>query len=240
MGTDPPDAPVEADFSVPLGSDSLHDLASPLNQVCSIADLILRRYRGAMDSNAEVLFGLLQNATERLQSLMAGLRTYARVAGSASAHQLCRAEELLSAALAIVEQTAGPHDARISHDPLPEVWCNPAQITYALASLIENSIRFRSEATPQIHVGARPTEATWILSVADNGRGIDPRYYNRIFGTFKRLNNDTPPTAGVGLAITKHVVERHGGSIWVESEPGQGATFFIALPKVSSRATQNA
>ncbi len=234
-GSDKPGAPAEAEFTIPLTSDSLHDLVSPLNQVSSLSDLILRKCQGTLNSDTEVLFGLLRTATNRLQSLVNGLRIYAQVAGSASAYQLSKVEELLSAALMIVKQSLGPHDARITHDALPELWCNPAQITYALSGLIENAIKFRGEAPPEIHIGARPTKTNWVLSVRDNGIGIDPRYFNRIFATFKRLHNDAYPGSGVGLAITKHVVEQHRGRIWVESAPGEGATFFIALPMASSR-----
>ena len=232
-----PPAP-SPDDCVRLTRDSLHDLASPINQICALSELILDKCNGALDDEAKVLLGFLHNSADRLQNLLGGLRTYAEVIGSAPSYRRCDGNALLAGALEMVHQPLAQSEALVTHDALPELCCDPGQITYAFASLIENSVKFRADRRPEIHVGVVPDKTAWVLSVRDNGIGIDPRYTDRIFSTFKRIHNEVYPGPGVGLAITKHVVERHGGRIWVESELGRGATFFVALPKVDEHGAR--
>jgi light-regulated signal transduction histidine kinase (bacteriophytochrome) len=219
------------DWFIPLTSDSLHDLASPINQIGTIGDLIVRKYRGALDNDAETLFGMLQNAMDRLQNLLTGLRTFAQVASSSEAWRLCEGNALLDAALAMLREDIAQEEALITHDELPAMWGNPAQLAYALASMLENSIKFRGVEKVKIHVSIRPDSDVWIICVQDNGMGIDPRHGERVFRTFKRLNGEKFTGAGMGLAITRHIAERHGGSVRFESQPGQGAAFLLSLPK---------
>jgi light-regulated signal transduction histidine kinase (bacteriophytochrome) len=234
----PKPAPAPSDEEwVPLTADSLHDLASPINQIGSLMDLILRKHADALDDDAKLLLGYLQTATARLQNLLSGLRTFMQVMGTSPACRSTDGNELLAAAQAMLQHAIIQSDALITHDALPELYCDPAQITYALVSLIDNSIKFRGERRPEIHVGAISEKKRWVVSVRDNGIGVDPRYAKRIFAAFKRVHNDTYPGSGVGLAITKRVIERHGGRVWVESELGQGATFFMELPKMIKRRT---
>jgi len=218
------------DCSVHLNSDSLHDLASPMNQMRTMADLFLKKYQGKLDDDAEVLLRFLQNSAERLENLLAGLRTYMRVVGTPGTY--CRAEgnALLAGALASIHAAVDQAAAVVTHEPLPEVYCDPSQITCVFANLIDNAIKFRSERKPDIYVSVTAEENFWLFSVRDNGIGIDPRHSERIFSIFKRIHNTTYPGAGVGLAITRHVVEQHGGRIWVESKLGSGATFHFTLP----------
>jgi light-regulated signal transduction histidine kinase (bacteriophytochrome) len=216
---------------VRIDADSLHDLISPANQIGTIAELILKNHRGALDREAEVLFGFVQSSASRLQNLFAGLKTYVRVAGSPSPCCLCDANTLLAGAQASMQLEIDQNNAVVTHDPLPQLFCDPSQIGYAFASLIGNSIKFRREHRPEIHVSATAQDDTWIFSVRDNGIGIDPRHGERIFGLFKRLQNDAHPGVGVGLAITRQIVEQHGGRIWVDSQLGLGATFFFSLPR---------
>ncbi len=161
-----------------------------------------------------------------------------QVAGEPPCCRLSDGNVLLAGALAMLQHTIAHSGALVTNDPLPELWCDPSQITYALASLIENSIKFRGQQSPEIHVGAFSDKKTWVLFIRDNGTGIDPRYAERIFGAFKRIHNDAYAGAGVGLAITKRLIERHGGQIWVESELGHGSTFFVDLPKLGERRTK--
>jgi two-component system, chemotaxis family, sensor kinase Cph1 len=216
---------------VPLNSDSLHDLASPVNQMCSMAGLILKKYRGKLDDEANVLFGFMQNSASRLENLMAGLRTYLQVAASGGSYRRCDANALLEGALTSIGQAIDRNGGVVTHDLLPELYCDPSQMVYTLASLIENSIQFRREDRPEIHVSAISEERFWVFSVRDNGIGIDPRFRDRIFSVFKRIDNEKNTGAGVGLAIARHVVELHGGRIWVEAKPGPGATFFFTMPR---------
>ena len=219
------------DCYVRINADSLHDLMSPVNQIGTLVELMLKKYGGALDQEAEALFGFLQSSASRLQDLIAGLKTYVRVAGSPSPDQLCDANHLLAVAQASIQPMIGQNGAVVTHDPLPELYCDPTQISYVFASLMENAIKFRCEDQPEVHVSATAEEDTWIFSVRDNGIGIDPKHCDRIFGMFKRIHNEGYPGAGVGLAIARQIVEQHGGRIWVESQPGFGATFLFSLPR---------
>jgi chemotaxis family two-component system sensor kinase Cph1 len=216
---------------VRLSADSLHDLIGPINHIGTISELLRKKYDGALDKDAEALFGFLQSAAGRLQSLADGMRTYMRIAGAPSGWRLCDANAILAEAKASIQPEIDQNSAVVSHDPLPELYCDPRQIGYALASLIENAIKFRCEIRPEVHISAAGEENHWKFSVKDNGFGIDSRYGERIFGMFKRLHTGSRPGVGAGLAITRQVVEQHGGRIWVESEPGCGATFYFTLPQ---------
>jgi light-regulated signal transduction histidine kinase (bacteriophytochrome) len=224
------------DCCVPLNADALHDLVGPVNQMRSMADLILKRYRGKLDDEGEALFGFMQASSDRLQNLLSGLRTYMRIVGQRQPYCNFDSSATLADALAAIQETVDQNDALVTHDPLPEVYGDANQICYTFASLIENSIKFRSECRPEIHVTATPGENDWLFSVLDNGIGIDPKHSQRIFGVFKRIHNDAYPGAGMGLPIAKRIIERHGGRIWVESHLGQGATFFFALPNTAGGA----
>jgi light-regulated signal transduction histidine kinase (bacteriophytochrome) len=219
------------DCSVPLDYDSLHDLASPMNQVRALAEMILKRYQGTLDDDAEVLFKLLQKSAERLEDLVAGLRTYMRVVGARDTYRRMDGTDLLAGALASIRPVIEQNSAAVTYDQLPELYCDPAQIAYAFRSLIENAIKFRSEQRPEVYVSVTPEEGFWVFSIRDNGIGIDPRHSERIFSVFKRVSNGGYSGAGVGLAITKQLIEQHGGRIWVESTLGNGATFYFTLPR---------
>jgi light-regulated signal transduction histidine kinase (bacteriophytochrome) len=217
------------DCFVRLNADSLHDLIGPVNQIGTLVDLVLLKYRGTLDLEAESLFGFVQNSANRLQALIAGLRTYVRVASSPNPCRLCDANALLAGAKASIQLEIDQSGAVVTHDPLPELYCDPNQICYAFASLMENSIKFRREHRPEIHVSASAQDNMWVFAVRDNGIGIDPTHGDRIFGLFKRIHNDAHPGTGVGLALTRQIVEQHGGRVWVESQPGFGATFYFSL-----------
>ncbi len=121
--------------------------------------------------------------------------------------------------------------ATVSHDPLPEVMADSTQLAQVFQNLIINGIKFHGEEAPKIHISAEKKANEWVFSVKDNGIGIDPQYSEKIFEVFKRLHNkEEYPGTGIGLAICKKIVERHGGHIWVESELGKGSTFYFTLP----------
>lgn len=222
----------EDDGSVQLTAEALHDLVGPVNQLRSMADLLVKRYRGKLDEEGEALCGFIQAAADRVQNLMSGLRTHMRIVGRAQPARDLGADAIVAAATVMIQQAITGSGALVTHDELPEVYCDPTQISFVFASLIENSIKFRSEQPPEIHISARPQENDRVLfSVRDNGIGIDPKDSDRIFGVFKRIHNDAYPGAGIGLPIAKRIIERHGGRISVESQPGHGATFLFTLPK---------
>lgn len=217
------------DCYVRLNADSLHGLMSPVNQIGTLIDLVLARYQGTFDGDAEALFGFVQSSACRLQNLIAGLTTYVRVAGSPDLNRLCDANQLLAGAQAWIQPEIDRTDAMVTHDPLPELYCDPNQIGYVFTSLMDNSLKFRSARRPEIHVSAAAKDDAWVFSVRDNGVGIDPALGDRIFGLFKRSGNDLHPGMGLGLAITRQIVEQHGGRIWVNSQAGLGATFCFSL-----------
>ncbi len=227
----------EDDGSIQLTSEVLHDLVGPANQVRSMVDLLVKKYRGKLDEEGETLCGFIQAAADRLQTLMSGLTTHLRIVGRCQPARDLDAKSVVAAATVMIQQTIAVSDAIVTHDDLPDIYCDPTQISFVFASLIENSIKFRSEQRPEIHITARPEENHRVLfSVRDNGIGIDPKYSERIFGVFKRIHNDAYPGAGIGLPIAKRIIERHGGMISVQSQPGHGATFFFTLPNATGGA----
>ena len=221
----------DAGYSIHFTSESLHDLTSPANQMCSLADLIVERYGGKLDSEADALLGLFKASAQRLQIFLDGLRRFVQVTTWSSPYQLCEGGALLPASLAPIERDIRQSGAIITHDHLPELFCDPVQMSYVFSGLIENAIKFRGELAPEIHISSSSQQDLWLLSTRDNGIGIQEQQKERVFGMFHRLSSNLIPGAGVGLAIAKRIMDLHGGRMWVESELGRGATFFLALPK---------
>jgi light-regulated signal transduction histidine kinase (bacteriophytochrome) len=224
---------------VQLNSDSLHDLIGPVNQLRTMTELLLKRHRAELGDEGQSLCGFIQEAADRLQNLMSGMSTHMRVVGRCGPACDFGAGAIVAAARAAIGQTIERNDALVTHDELPDVYCDPTQISYVFASLLENSIKFRSERRPEIHITASPEAGDRTLfSVRDNGIGIDPKHIDRIFGAFRRIHHDVYPGAGMGLPIAKRIIERHGGRISVESNLGEGATFFFTLPNATGAARQ--
>ena len=215
--------------SLPLHASSLHDLAGPVNQVSAILELFERKYQRTLDGEAQALLGMIRTSANRLQNLWFGIQTYAGTVGSPQGHRRYDAVALLNAASELSAASIRDSDARITHEPLPEVMCDPNQISCVFKGLIENAIKFRSASRPEIHVSAVRMENRWRFSFRDNGIGVEPKNAELVFHLFKRLNGDRYPGAGAGLAIAKRIVEEHGGRIWLESEPERGAEFFLTL-----------
>jgi light-regulated signal transduction histidine kinase (bacteriophytochrome) len=138
---------------------------------------------------------------------------------------------VLNKVLANLNSEIESSKAVVTHDPMPSIVADSAQMTQVFQYLIDNSIKFRSEATPQIHVSAKEQDSEWVFSVSDNGMGIMPEFKERIFVLFQRLHGVEFGGTGIGLPVCKKIVERHGGRIWVESVPGKGSTFYFAIPK---------
>ncbi|MEW6220606.1 MAG: ATP-binding protein [Thermodesulfobacteriota bacterium] len=211
-----------------------HDLQEPLRMVSSFLGLLQRRFAPQLDDKARQYIGFAREGATRMSHLVRDLLEYSRVTGQGAEPQPCDTGQALDAALANLQQSAEPAGARITRDPLPEVLGDCTQITQLFQNLIANAIKFCAADRPcQVHVGARPQEGHWVLSVADNGIGIGPAHFDRIFVIFQRLHTrEQYPGTGIGLAICKKIVELHGGRIWVESTVGLGTTFFFTLPQV--------
>jgi PAS domain S-box-containing protein len=208
-----------------------HDLQEPLRMVTSYLQLLEMRYKNQLDSNAEEFINYAVDGSNRMKTLINDLLAYSRVGMRGKEFVLTDCEEILSRSLANLQYAIKDNHARVTHDALPKVMADDSQLESLFQNLIGNAIKFHSKKQPRIHVGAKKDEKNWIFSVSDNGIGIDPQYFERIFILFQRLHNrDEYPGTGIGLAISKRIVERHGGRMWIESEPGKGSTFFFTLP----------
>jgi light-regulated signal transduction histidine kinase (bacteriophytochrome) len=199
--------------------------------VASYTQLLSRRYKGKLDADADEFIAFAVDGATRMQQLIQDLLVYSRV--DTDGIDMCdtSSEDALDRALLNLRGAIGDSGAEITHGPLPVVPADPMQLTQLFQNLIGNAIKYQSPGTPRIHVSSqRSPEDKWAFSVQDNGLGIDPQYFERIFGMFQRLHKRGEfAGTGIGLAICKKIVERHGGDISVESQPGSGSTFHFDL-----------
>jgi PAS domain S-box-containing protein len=211
---------------------SSHDLQEPLRMVASYTQLLAKRYQGRLDSDADEFIAFAVDGCNRMQGLIRDLLTYSRAGTDGKALCEVSGEEALEGALTNLRVTIEQSGAFVSHDPLPAIKTDEIQLTQVFQNLIGNAIKYRSVEVPRVHISANTNgDNEWIFSVHDNGLGIAPEYFERVFVLFQRLHgrNEFEGT-GIGLAICKKIVERLGGRIWVESQPGNGSTFYFALP----------
>jgi two-component system sensor histidine kinase/response regulator len=209
-----------------------HDLQEPLRMVTSYLQLLERRYVGRLDAEAHEFIGFAVDGAKRMQALIDDLLTYSRLGTKAKPLQPTDCDALVETALRSLHLAISESGAQIRCDALPVVMGDAAQLTQLFQNLIANAIKFRGGQAPQIAVRAEPEDGCWRFEVRDNGIGIAPEYFDRIFVMFQRLHSRSAyPGTGIGLAICKNIVERHGGRIWVESAPEQGAVFKFTLPR---------
>lgn len=208
-----------------------HDLQEPLRMVASYVQLLARRYKDKLDSDADEFIGFAVDGATRMQALINALLTYSRVGTQAKEFEPTDCDAVLDTILAGLKAAIEDSGAVITRDPLPTVMGDGTQLGQLFQNLVGNGVKFRGAAAPQIHISSRRNGNGWIFSVRDHGIGIDSRYAERIFVMFQRLHaKGEYPGTGIGLAICKKIVERHSGQIWVESQPGDGATFFFTIP----------
>ena len=213
-----------------------HDLQEPLRAVAGFVALLQQRYQGKLDEKADGYISLAVDGAARMQTLIGDLLSYSRVGTKGKAMEPTDTRRSLQDALTNLHTSIGESGAVIQVDPLPTVQADAIQLTQLYQNLIANAVKFRSDRPPEIQIGARREQEAWRFWVRDNGIGIEPQYAERIFMIFQRLHTrKTYPGTGIGLAICKRIVERHGGSIWVESQPGQGSTFYFTLPDKGER-----
>jgi len=210
-----------------------HDLQEPLRIITTHCDLLRSRCEGRLDAEADDYINFVVDAATRMRALVKDLLTYSRVAVSENGMRLERieCEQVLNGALANLSASIQENAAVVTHGALPTVTADPIQIGQLFQNLIGNAIKFHGDQPPEVHVGAKKKRSAWLFSVADNGIGIDREYAEKVFAIFERLHKQGQyPGTGIGLAICKRIVERHGGRIWFESEPGNGSTFYFSLP----------
>ena len=207
-----------------------HDLQEPLRMVSSYTQLLARRYQGRLDEKADRFIGYAVDGAARMQGLINDLLAYSQV-GRAGERRPVDAGEVFAEALARLELAVGRAGATVTAGPLPRVVAEPTELLQVFQNLVSNALKFRRDEAPRVRVSATRSGSEWVIAVADNGMGIEPGYFDRVFVVFQRLHPPgTYPGTGIGLAICKKVVERHGGRIWIESAPGRGSTFFFSLP----------
>jgi len=216
-----------------------HDLQEPLRMVSSYVQLLARRYQGRLDPDADDFINFAVEGANRMKTLINDLLAYSRVGTRGKPFEPVELETVLDRVLVNLQLSIEDGRVVITRDPLPTAQADDTQMVQLFQNLIGNAIKFRGEKPPQIHVGAAPRDEAWLFYARDNGIGLDPQYANRIFLIFQRLHGKSEYAGtGIGLAICKRIVERHGGSIWVESQLGQGSTFYFTLPAPGLRGPQ--
>jgi two-component system NtrC family sensor kinase len=207
-----------------------HDLQEPLRAVSGFLELVEKQYKNKLDEKGKDFIHRAVSSAKRMQEMINDLLTYSRITTSGQSFELYSLEKILDRVLTNMIPTIERKNAVVTRDPLPELTCDESQIHRLFQNLISNAIKFCDQPQPLIHISAEEQKNHWLLSVKDNGIGIDPSYHETIFKIFQRLHSkDKYPGTGIGLAICQKIVERHEGKIWVESNPGKGSTFFFTL-----------
>jgi PAS domain S-box-containing protein len=216
-----------------FASVASHDLQEPLRMVASYTQLLAKRYKGRLDSDADEFIGYAVDGSNRMQGLIRDLLAYSRAGSNGKTLREISSEDALKAALTNLRAAMDGSGAVVTHAALPAITTDNTQLAQVFQNLVGNAIKYRSTEVPRIHVSATKNgDNEWIFSVRDNGMGIDPQYFEKIFILFQRLHGQTEfKGSGIGLSICKKILERLGGRIWVESQLGKSSSFFFALPE---------
>ena len=208
-----------------------HDLQEPLRALSGMVQLLQKRYQGQIDEQSDEYIKHAVDASARMQALIQALLTYSRAQRNKQPIELVDAGHCLQTAINNLNASIQETHTVVTTDPLPHVHADPVQLTQLFQNLIGNAIKFRRDVEPQIHISVMKLSDAWQFSVRDNGIGIEPQYFERIFLIFQRLHTRREyPGTGIGLALCKKIIERHGGRIWVESEPEHGSVFHFTIP----------
>lgn len=208
-----------------------HDLQEPLRAIAGFSGLLARRYDSALDERGQEYLRRLVGASVRMQEQIEDLLRYSRVGTQGGQFRRTPAAEAVAKAVENLRAAVDESGARIEVGVLPVVYADPVQLAQVFQNLIGNALKFRKEAPPRVHITSGAVPEGHQFTVADDGIGIEPQFFERIFQLFQRLHTrDAHPGTGIGLALCKKVIDRHGGRIWVESQPGQGSAFHFVLP----------
>lgn len=208
-----------------------HDLQEPLRAVSGCAQLLQQRYQSKLDARADELINHAVTGAARMQALINDLLVYSRVGTRGKPFETCDCSGPLKEALANLDVAIREAGAVITHDAMPRVTGDQTQLTQLFQNLVGNALKFRGDRRPEIHVSVEQKSSGYLFAVRDNGIGIEPQYFERVFGVFQRLHNRREyPGNGIGLAICRKIVERHQGRMWVDSVPGRGSVFYFTIP----------
>ncbi|MBF0557461.1 MAG: PAS domain S-box protein [Nitrospirae bacterium] len=215
-----------------FASIASHDLQEPLRGISGFAQLLKKRYTGKLDKDADEFVSYIVDGADRMQQLIKDLLEYSRVSSRSNPFKPTDFNSVVSRALANLKMAVEDNSAGITCEELPTIAADESQMVSLMQNLIGNAVKYHGNEPPLVRVSAYKEGTEWVFSVADNGIGIDPKYNERIFRIFQRLHKrDTYSGTGVGLAVCKRIVEKHGGSIWVSSEPGKGSVFYFTIPE---------
>jgi PAS domain S-box-containing protein len=210
---------------------SSHDLQEPLRMVTLYSQLLERRYKDSLDSDADDFIEYIVENAKRMKQLIDDLLDYSRVTNQAKEFENVDLEKILDVVLINLSGSMDENTFKVTHKPLPTVLADQNQMLQVFQNLITNATKFHGKKPPEINISAENGDNEWIFSISDNGIGIKPEHQKQIFDVFKRLHNrDEYPGTGIGLSIVQKIIKHHGGRIWVESEPGKGSTFYFTIP----------
>ena len=208
-----------------------HDFKEPLRMVSYFTQLIKKRHIDKFDGEVDEFIGFIIEGSKRMERLLDDLLEYSRITSAEDKYEEINLDIIVEESIFNLKMAIEKNNVKITKDPLPTVFVNHSQMIHVFQNLFANAIKFRSKKTPIIHIFAQKEQNQWIIGVSDNGIGIDPQYNKRIFDVFQRLHRRTEyEGTGMGLFITKKIIERHNGHIWVDSKPEKGSTFYFSLP----------
>jgi len=207
-----------------------HDLREPLRNVINFSQFLLRAFKAGEEADAETSTNYIVEGVQRMEMLLNDLLAYSRAAGAVESPIRVDMNQALKHALDNLKTAIAESGAVVTNDYLPAIHGHDAQLVQVFQNLVSNAIKYRSEAVPRVQIRAQKEAYEWIFSVRDNGIGIQPEYWESIFGLFKRLHGQEIPGTGMGLAICSKIIERHGGRLWVNSQFGEGSEFLFSLP----------
>jgi two-component system, sensor histidine kinase and response regulator len=211
-----------------------HDMQEPLRMIASYLQLVAQRYDDKLDADGREFIAYAVDGAKRMQALINDLLAYSRVGTKARPFERVDCAAVAATAIAHLRVAIEESGARVTYDALPPVQGDATQLLQLVQNLLGNALKFHGDAPPRVHIGCEAMDGQWCFSVSDNGIGIAPEYFDRIFGLFQRLHGRREyPGTGIGLALCKKIVERHGGRIWVESAEGRGSAFKFTLPRSS-------